>query len=61
MGLADSRNAARRTIAEGGAVISGVKVTDSDQLLTEDDVLPGGVVLLRRERKAMAAGRLATS
>ncbi|MBP6997306.1 MAG: tyrosine--tRNA ligase [Phycicoccus sp.] len=61
VGLSDSRNAARRTIADGGAIISGNKVTDSDQLLSEDDVLPGGVVLLRRGRKAMAAGRLATS
>ena len=48
-------------VADGGAIISGNKVTDSDQLLSEDDVLPGGVVLLRRGRKAMAAGRLATS
>lgn len=58
VGLADSRNAARRTVGEGGASVNGSKVTDPDQVLTADDVLAGGVVVLRRGRKNLAAGRV---
>ncbi len=54
-GLVGGRNAARRAVAEGGAYLNNVKVTDPDLLLTSDDVLPGGVVLLRRGRRSLAA------
>jgi tyrosyl-tRNA synthetase len=56
VGLAESRNAARRTIGEGGASVNGEKVTDTERLLGARDVLPGGVVVLRRGRKNLAAG-----
>jgi tyrosyl-tRNA synthetase len=59
VGLADSRNAARRTIGEGGASVNGEKVADPERVLTEADVLAGGVVVLRRGRKNLAAGLLA--
>lgn len=58
VGLADSRNAARRTLAEGGASVNGDKVRDVDAVVGADDVLPGGVVVLRRGRKNLAAGRV---
>ncbi|MBR7742083.1 tyrosine--tRNA ligase [Phycicoccus sp. BSK3Z-2] len=58
VGLADSRNAARRTLGEGGASVNGVKVEDVDAVLSGGDVLAGGVVLLRRGRKNLAAGRV---
>ncbi|MGG5259761.1 tyrosine--tRNA ligase [Phycicoccus avicenniae] len=58
VGLADSRNAARRTIGEGGASVNGAKVAGDEAVLGADDVLAGGVVLLRRGRKNLAAGRL---
>ena len=57
VGLVDSRNAARRTIAEGGASVNGTKVTDADQVLTDGDFLHGSVVVLRRGRRSLAAGR----
>ncbi|MBT9257588.1 tyrosine--tRNA ligase [Phycicoccus sp. MAQZ13P-2] len=61
VGLADSRNAARRTLGEGGASVNGAKVTDPDAVLGADDVLEGGVVVLRRGRKNLAAGLVETS
>jgi tyrosyl-tRNA synthetase len=57
VGLADSRNVARRTLAEGGASVNGEKVLDADRAIGPDDVLAGSLVLLRRGRKSLAAGR----
>jgi tyrosyl-tRNA synthetase len=57
VGLVDSRNAARRTIGEGGASLNNVKLTDPEQLLGESDFLHGQVALFRRGRKSLAAGR----
>jgi tyrosyl-tRNA synthetase len=56
VGLAESRNAARRTLGEGGASVNGEKVTDPERVVAPDDVLAGGVVVLRRGRKNLAAG-----
>ncbi len=60
VGLADSRNAARRTLTEGGASVNGEKVTDPERVLAPEDVLSGGVVVLRRGRKNLAAGLVGT-
>ncbi|MFC8502216.1 tyrosine--tRNA ligase [Pedococcus sp. NPDC057267] len=57
VGLVDSRNAARRAISEGGASLNNVKLADPEQVLGEEDFLHGQVVLLRRGRKSLAAGR----
>jgi tyrosyl-tRNA synthetase len=57
-GLAESRNAARRIVSEGGVSINGRRVADTDRVLVPDDVLAGQVVLLRRGRKTMAVGRV---
>ncbi|MEP6798790.1 MAG: tyrosine--tRNA ligase [Lapillicoccus sp.] len=58
VGLVPSRNAARRTIGEGGASVNNVRVSDPDQLLMASDFLHGRVALLRRGRKNLAAARL---
>src|SRR6476660_7518041 len=57
-GLVESRNAARRAIGDGGASVNGEKVTDVERLIRPDDVLHDRVVVLRRGRKSLAAGRL---
>lgn len=59
VGLVDSRKAARRAIAEGGASINGVRITDPEAVLAAEDVLAGSVVVLRRGRRNLAAGRIA--
>lgn len=58
VGLAESRNAARRVIVEGGASLNGVKVAGADVLVGPDDMLHGEVVILRRGRRTLAAGRV---
>jgi tyrosyl-tRNA synthetase len=59
-GLADSRNAARRVIGDGGVSVNNVKVSDPEAALTEDDFLHGEVALVRRGRKSLAAARRST-
>ncbi|MBK8469731.1 MAG: tyrosine--tRNA ligase [Actinomycetales bacterium] len=54
-GLADSRNAARRIVGEGGVSLNSVKVSDPETLVTEADFLHGYAALLRRGRKSQAA------
>ncbi|MEO6791905.1 MAG: tyrosine--tRNA ligase [Ornithinibacter sp.] len=58
VGLVDSRNAARRAISDGGASVNGTKVSDLERVIEPTDVLHDRVVVLRRGRKALAAGRL---
>ena len=53
LGLEKGRGAARRTIASGGVYINNIKVDNEERKLSEDDVLPGGVVLVRKGRKNM--------
>lgn len=57
-GLEKGRGAARRTIASGGLSINGVKVTDPEAVLTEEQLLPGGIVLIRKGKKNLAVGRI---
>ena len=58
-GLAPGRSAARRTIAEGGAYLNNVKVTDEDHVLEANDVLADRYVLLRRGRRNLAVAVVA--
>ncbi|PPK95180.1 tyrosyl-tRNA synthetase [Kineococcus xinjiangensis] len=58
-GLAPSRSAARRTIKEGGAYVSNVKVDAEDARLADFPLLHGRYAVLRRGRKALASVRLA--
>ncbi len=56
-GVADSRNAARRLVGDGGVSVNNVRVTDAEAVLTEADYLHGQVILFKRGRKYLAAGR----
>ncbi|MBK8446479.1 MAG: tyrosine--tRNA ligase [Micropruina sp.] len=58
-GVVASRSAARRAIDEGGAYLNNVKVTDPGARLSADDVLAGGVVVLRRGRRTVGAVTIA--
>ena len=60
-GLVAGRNAARRAVAEGGAYLNNAKVTDPERALLAEDLLPGGVVLIRRGRRSLAAVTVAAS
>ncbi len=53
-GIAASKGAARRAIAEGGASVNNVKVTDESALLAEDQLLHGRWALLRRGKRTLA-------
>ena len=50
-GLVASKGAGRRTIAEGGAYVANVRVSDETAVLGESDLLHGRWVLLRRGRR----------
>ena len=56
-GLAASKGAARRTIAEGGASVNNLRVT-AEATYSGDDALPGGWLVVRRGRRAVAGVRL---
>ncbi|MGO1511386.1 MAG: tyrosine--tRNA ligase [Actinomycetaceae bacterium] len=60
-GLEQGRGAARRTIASGGASVNGTKIDDDERLLAPEDLLAGGVVVLRKGRKNMAIVETASS
>ena len=57
VGIADSRNAARRLISDGGVSVNNEKVTDVDATLGADDYLHGVVAVIKRGRKYQAAAR----
>ena len=56
-GLEKGRGAARKTVAQGGAYLNMRKVSDEDAVITEDDLLAGGVVLVRKGRRKLAVAR----
>ena len=56
-GLEKGRRAARRTIAAGGAYLNNAKVTDEEAVVTESDLLAGGVVLVRKGRRTLSVAR----
>ena len=58
-GLERGRNAARKTVAAGGAYLNNVKVTDQEATVGADDLLAGGVVLVRKGRRTLAVARTA--
>jgi tyrosyl-tRNA synthetase len=59
VGLAESRNSARRTLAEGAVSLNGDKVVDGERTLEDDDFIHGRVAVLKRGRKAQYAARRA--
>jgi tyrosyl-tRNA synthetase len=52
--LVASKSAARRTIAEGGAYLNNEKVSDPEYVPGRADLLPGGVLVLRRGKRSFA-------
>src|SRR5690606_6727620 len=55
-GLSSSRNEARRTVGDGGAYRNNEKITDPDRVIGAEDLLAGGVALVRRGRRTLAVG-----
>jgi tyrosyl-tRNA synthetase len=53
-GLCASRSAAARTVAEGGAYLNNVRVTDAAAVPASADLLPGGWLVLRRGKRSVA-------
>jgi len=53
-GLAGGRNAARRTVADGGAYLNNTKIIDADRVINATDLLTGKVALVRRGRRNLA-------
>lgn len=56
-GLASSLSEARRTVKEGGAYLNNERVTDAEVVPGEDAWLPGGWLVLRRGKRAVAGVR----
>ena len=52
-GIAVSKSAARRTIAEGGAYLNNVKVTEQDAAPSPSDLLQGRYLVLRRGKRTV--------
>jgi len=57
-GLAQSRSAARRTIAEGGAYVNNEKVTTDEATVAPSSLLHDRWLILRRGRRTLAAADL---
>ena len=53
-GLAASKGAARRTVADGGAYLNNARVDDVDDVPTDADLLHGKWLVLRRGRRTVA-------
>jgi tyrosyl-tRNA synthetase len=53
-GLSGSNSEARRTVADGGASVNNVKVTDAEQAFGTEQALHGRYLLVRRGKKNMA-------
>jgi tyrosyl-tRNA synthetase len=60
-GLAPSKSAARRAVAEGGAYLNNVRVTDEEARPTAADLLAGEWLVLRRGKRSLAAVRVRPS
>ena len=56
--LAKSNREAREFLSGGSVSVNGEKV-DNERVLTPADLLPGGVILLRRGKKAWHVARFA--
>jgi tyrosyl-tRNA synthetase len=53
-GLTESRGAARRTVAEGGAYVNNSKVPDEQWVPRAEDLLAGGWLVVRRGKRNLA-------
>ncbi|MEV1333391.1 tyrosine--tRNA ligase [Micromonospora costi] len=57
-GLVPSLKEARRVIAEGGAYVNNVRVTEADATVSSDDLLHGRYLVLRRGKRSFAGVEL---
>ena len=57
-GLARSLSEARRAVAEGGANINNVRITDPDHVPQPADLLHGAYLVLRRGKRSVAGVEL---
>lgn len=57
-GLCDSRAAARRTVAEGGAYVNNQRISEEDWRPGNADVLPGGWLVVRRGKRSVGGVRI---
>lgn len=57
VGLSQSRSAARRLLENGGVVVNGVSVTDTNLVLRRTEALFGEFHLMRRGRKSWGIAR----
>lgn len=55
VGFESGRQAALRLVRQGGLSVNNQKVSDPDQILGAEEILPGDRVLLRKGRRALAA------
>lgn len=58
-GLASSRGEARRTIGEGGAYLNNERVEDPEAEVSDEQLLPGSWLVLRRGKKRFAGVQIA--
>jgi tyrosyl-tRNA synthetase len=58
-GLCGSRSAARRAVAEGGAYLNNVRITDEAYAPSTKDLLAGRWLVLRRGRRSVGAVEVA--
>jgi len=58
-GLAESKSAARRAVADGGAYVNNERADDPDQTFSGDQLLPGGWVVLRKGKRSVSGVRVA--
>ena len=59
-GVVESKSAARRAVAEGGAYVNNEKIEDVDAVLEPADALAGGWFVLRRGKKTIGLVRAAS-
>jgi tyrosyl-tRNA synthetase len=52
--LVASKGAGRRTVAEGGAYVNNVRISDGESRPSYDDLLAGGWLILRRGKRSLA-------
>ena len=56
--LLASKGAARRAVSEGGAYANNIRITDAEARPTDDDLLAGGWLLLRRGKRSLAGVKI---
>ena len=60
-GLVAGLGEARRTVAEGGAYVNNVRVTDADAPVSPDALLHGKYLVLRRGKRTVAGAEFTKS